>query len=131
MYLRKITACFVLLSLTASYGSTALAAEGSQCMMVVTYSEMASMQFKKAYKAKSNDDVKKFLKKGMEQAKEAAAYAPQCNCNLAETYALEVFAFGQKAEKASGTDTDAMQQHLKKAINLSIDAMAAAQKCNE
>ena len=105
------------------------ASEGTQCMMVVTYSEMASIQFKKAYKAASVDEAKKFVKKGMSQVQQAAAYAPQCNCIQAETYALEAYTFAKKGYDAASLEE--MQKQVKKAMDLSIDAMAAGQKCNQ
>ncbi|RQO31121.1 hypothetical protein DBR32_10480 [Taibaiella sp. KBW10] len=106
----------------------AKAAEGSNCMMVVTYSEMAYLKFKDAGKASEIEAARKFIQKGMDYAKQAASYAPQCDCPLAETYALEAYTFGKKAYDAAALkDT---RKQAKKAMDLSLSGMSAAQQCN-
>jgi hypothetical protein len=102
----------------------------ADCAMTVTYSEMAYVQLKKAYKADSLDIAKKFLKKGFEQIRQASAYAVQCDCTPAETYTLTAYTIAKKAYD-KGTDLDAMKPDIKKAMDLSLDAMAAAQACNK
>lgn len=104
------------------------AATGSNCMMVVTYAELAYLKFKEAVKANEIGVAQKSIDKGIDQAKQAAAYAPQCDCPIAETYVLEAYAFGKRAKKA--TVLKDIRKEAKKAMDLSLDGMAAAQKCN-
>ena len=99
------------------------------CMMAVTYSEMAYGQFKKVNKASSLNDAKKALKKALQNAKETAAYAVQCGCTNAETYSLSAFTAAEKGVDAQSVDE--LKSMSKKAMDLSLDAMQAAQTCNK
>ncbi|RFZ90706.1 hypothetical protein D0C36_17245 [Mucilaginibacter conchicola] len=101
----------------------------ANCMMAVTYSEMAMIQFKKAYKAKTIEAAQPFIKKGMEQVQQASAYAVQCDCTQSESNALTAYGFGKKALDA--TELEKMKPEAKKAMDLSITAMAAAQRCDK
>lgn len=119
---------FVIVSVLFSFRARHDAA-GNDCMMAVTYSEMAFSQFKKAYKATSVADAQKLVKKGMEQAQQTAAYAVQCNCTAAETYSLTAYTTAQKSLKSPSLQD--LQAGAKKAMNLCLDAMSAAQQCNK
>lgn len=99
------------------------------CMMAVTYSEMAYGQFKKVNKASSLDNAQKALKKALQNAKETAAYAVQCGCTNAETYSLSAYTIAEKGVGA--TSVEDMKASSQKAMNLSLDAMQAAQQCNK
>jgi len=124
----SITSLLVLTLPALTFFLPVTAPKNSNCMMVVTYSEMASMQFKKAFKSKDIEKAKKFVKKGMEQIQQAAAYSPQCNCVNAETYALSAYTIGKKGFDATAIED--LQAQSKKAMDLSLDAMGAAQQCN-
>ncbi|MDQ6482029.1 hypothetical protein [Dyadobacter sp. LHD-138] len=101
----------------------------SNCMMAVTYSEMAYAQFKKVNKASSLDNAKKALKKALQNAKETAAYAAQCGCSNAETYSLSAFTIAEKGVDA--TSVEDLSSISKKAMDLSLDAMQSAQQCGK
>lgn len=102
--------------------------EGENCMAVVTNAELAYLQFRDAVKATEIGDAKKFIKKGMEYASMAASFSPQCDCPAAESYTLEAYSFGKKASDA--TVLKDIKKQAKKAMNLSLSGMAAAQQCN-
>lgn len=99
----------------------------SNCNMSITYSEMAFEKFKNAYKSDNLDNAKIFIKKGVEDAEQASAYALICNCPLAKNYALNAVTFGIKAGKADNLD-DAKKQ-AKKAMDMSLDVMTATPNC--
>lgn len=101
----------------------------ADCMMAVTYSEMAFAQFKKVNKASSLDKAQSALKKALDNAKETAAYAAQCGCTNAETYSLSAYEIAVKGKDA--TSVDDLKSISKKAMNLSLDAMQAAQQCKK
>lgn len=108
---------------------TASGYEDGKCMMAVTYSEMAYLTFKKATKATSTAASGQAIKKGIEQAQQAAAYAVQCSCTNAETYTLTAYTIGKKG--LDRTELKDMQAAAKKAMDLCLDAMSAAQQCNK
>lgn len=99
------------------------------CMMAVTYSEMAFAEFKKVNKASSLEKAQKALKKALFNSKETAAYAVQCGCTNAETYSLSAFTIAEKGVNANSVDE--LKSLSKKAMDLSLDAMSAAQQCNK
>ncbi|RFS22796.1 hypothetical protein DVR12_13485 [Chitinophaga silvatica] len=100
-----------------------------KCAKAVTYSEMAYVQFKKAYRANSEEVAQRLIKKGLDQIKEASVYAVQCECTTSETYALTAYTIARKASEAATMDE--LKPQIKKAMDLSMDAMHAAQKCNK
>lgn len=102
--------------------------ERENCMAVVTNAELAYLQFRDAGKANELGDAKKFVQKGMEYARTAASFAPQCDCTSAETYTLEAYTFGKKASDA--TVLKDLKKQAKKAMNLALSGMGAAQQCN-
>lgn len=101
------------------------------CNLVITYAEMAMKQFKEASKTESIGDAASFLKKGIEQANEAAAYAvgDKCNCANAKNYALNAVAFGKKAQKA--TELKELKKNAKKAMNMSLDVVTTVPGCKK
>ncbi|PSL23831.1 hypothetical protein [Dyadobacter jiangsuensis] len=101
----------------------------ADCMMAVTYSEMAYGQFRKVNKASSLDKAQKALKKALLDAKETAAYAAQCGCTNAETYSLSAYEIASKGVNA--TSVEDLKSISKKAMDLSLDAMQAAQQCKK
>ncbi|WP_404984385.1 hypothetical protein ACLB9Y_17150 [Chryseobacterium scophthalmum] len=101
----------------------------SNCNMSVTYSEMAFEKFKNAYKSDNLDNAKVFIKKGVEDAEQASAYALICDCPLAKNYALNAVTFGIKAGKADNLDEAKKQS--KKAMDMSLDVMTATPNCNQ
>lgn len=103
-------------------------AERDNCMAVVTNAELAYLRFRDATKANELDDAKKFVAKGMEYAQTAASFTPQCDCPQAETYTLEAYVFGKKA--ADATVLKDLKKQAKKAMNLALSGMGAAQQCN-
>lgn len=78
--------------------------------MSVTYSEMAFEKFKNAYKSDNLDNAKVFIKKGVEDAEQASAYALICDCPLAKNYALNAVTFGIKAGKADNLEKQRSSQ---------------------
>lgn len=102
--------------------------ERENCMAVVTNAELAYLQFKDVGKANEIGDAKKLVHKGMEYAKTAASFTPQCDCLQAETYTLEAYSFGKKASDA--TVLKDIKKQAKKAMNLALNGMSAAQQCN-
>lgn len=120
--------CITLFALLGAF-RPAVTIRKDDCMMAVTYSEMAYGQFKKVNKASSLDDAKKALKKALQNAKETAAYAVQCGCTNAETYSLSAFTAAEKGMDAQSVDD--LKSMSKKAMDLSLDAMQAAQGCNK
>jgi len=101
----------------------------SNCNMSVTYSEMAFEKFKNAYKSDNLDNAKVFIKKGVEDAEQASAYALICDFPLAKNYALNAVTFGIKASKAENLDEAKKQS--KKAMDMSLDVMTATPNCNQ
>lgn len=125
-----VTGIISAVSMTAAFHPVLQAgtSEKENCMAVVTNAELSYLQFKNAVKAKEAEDAKRFVHKGMEYAQTAASFAPQCDCVLAETYTLEAYSFGKKATDAS--DLKDIQKQAKKAMNLALSGMGAAQQCN-
>lgn len=101
----------------------------SDCNMSVTYSEMAFEKFKNAYKSDNLENAKVFIKKGVEDAEEASAYALICDCPLAKNYALNAVTFGIKASKADSLDEAKKQS--KQAMDMSLDVMTATPNCKK
>ncbi|MCU7614671.1 hypothetical protein N0B16_09520 [Chryseobacterium sp. GMJ5] len=101
----------------------------SNCNMSVTYSEMAFEKFKNAYKSDTVDHAKVFIKKGIEEAEQASAYALICNCPLAKNYALNAVTFGIKAGKADNLEE--VKKQSKKAMDMALDVMTATPACNQ
>lgn len=104
--------------------------KAKNCMMAVTYSEMAMIQFKKAYKAKTIEVLRPAMKKGIDQILQASTYAVQCDCAQSESNALTAYGIAKKAYDKL-TDIDELKRESKKAMDLSITAMAAAQRCDK
>lgn len=104
-------------------------AQSSECNMSVTYSEMAFESYKKAYKTSSNDEMTILLKKGIEEAEQASAYALICKCQIAQNYALNAVTFGKKAAKES--DLSEAKKLSKQAMNMSLDVMTATPNCTK
>lgn len=101
----------------------------NNCNMSVTYSEMAFEKFKNAYKSDSLQNAKVFIKKGVEEAEQASAYALICDCQLAKNYALNAVTFGIKAGKADNLDE--AKKQAKKAMDMSLDVMTATPNCKK
>lgn len=114
--------CAVLFSV-----STAAQIKSGDCNMAVTYSETAFESFKKAYKTNSPEEMKILLKKAVQEADEASAYALICNCPLAKNYALNAVTFGNKAINA--TEPENAKKFSKQAMNMSLDVMTATPNC--
>lgn len=101
----------------------------NNCNMSVTYSEMAFEKFKNAYKSDSLENAKVFIKKGVEEAEQASAYALICDCQLAKNYALNAVTFGIKAGKADNLDE--AKKQAKKAMDMSLDVITATPNCKK
>lgn len=102
---------------------------GNDCNMSVTYSEMAFETFKRAYKTNSPDEIKILLKKAIQEADEASAYALICNCPLAKNYALNAVTFGNNSLKTQLIDDS--KKLIKQAMNMSLDVMTATPNCKQ
>lgn len=115
----------LILSLSAFYNEPG----EKDCSMAITYAEMAYKNFRSANRSESPDSAGSFLKKGIEQANEAAAYAvsEKCNCGNAKNYALNAVTFGKKAQKAG--DAKEFKKLTKKAMDMSLDVMTAIPNC--
>lgn len=114
---------------TISFSFLTLSDAEKDCSMTVTYSEMAFINFKKAYQAKSVEDARPFIKKGVEEAAEASAYAinPNCDCAIAKNYALNAVTFGNKAAKADSLSD--CKKFAKMAMDMALDVTTATPNC--
>lgn len=101
--------------------------KGNDCIMAVTYSEMAYKDFKNAFKADSSEDVQNKTAKAVKSATEAAAFSNICNCSLAKNYALNAVTFGNKALKEA--DPAKQKKLVKQAMDMSLDVMTATPNC--
>lgn len=101
--------------------------KGNDCIMAVTYSEIAFKDFKNAFKTDKPDDVRDNTERAVKSAAEAAAFSNICNCPLAKNYALNAVTFGNKALKE--TDLKTQKKLIKKAMDMSLDVMTATPSC--
>lgn len=120
-----MAACIIALTLISSAPKN----KAGDCALVMTYAEMAFMNFKKAHQAASPSEAAPLIKKAIEEVEQAAAYAvnPKCNCQQAENYALNAVTFGIKASKDD--DAQDQQKQIKKAMNASLDVLTAIPLC--
>jgi len=101
--------------------------KGNDCIMAVTYSEMAFKDFKNAFKSDTTDDVQTSTEAAVKNAVEAAAFSNICNCPLAKNYALNAVTFGNKALKE--TDPKKQKKLIKQAMDMSLDVMTTTPNC--
>lgn len=99
----------------------------NDCIMAVTYSEMAFKDFKNAFKAENLDDIRDNTEKAVKNAAEAATFSNICSCPLAKNYALNAVTFGNKALKES--DAKKQKKLVKQAMDMSLDVMTATPNC--
>lgn len=102
----------------------------SGCEMTVTYAELSYMSFKKVYGLSDMSHSEALIKDGILKATEASAFAiaPQCKCENAKNYSLNAVTFGNKALRTE--DRKEKKKLVKKAMDMSLDAMTAVNSCN-
>lgn len=99
----------------------------NNCIMAVTYSEMAFKDFKSAYKSGDNANIQDTMSKAIINEDEAAAFANICTCILAKNYALNAVTFGNKA--INETYPKKQKKLIKQAMDMSLYVMTATPNC--